>query len=121
MAERRDDGDELEEHRFRLLVDSVVDYAIFMLDTDGTVLTWNAGAQRLKGYTAEEIIGRRFDLFYPPEAIAKRWPEHELKVAAETGRYEEEGWRVRKDGSVFWANAVLTPCLLYTSDAADEL
>ena len=100
--------DEFQEHRFRLLVESVLDYAIFMLDPAGTVLTWNAGAQRLKGYSAEEIIGRRFDLFYPPEAIAKRWPEHELKVAAETGRYEEEGWRVRKDGSTFWASVVLT-------------
>jgi PAS domain S-box-containing protein len=102
------DTDEFQEHRFRLLVDSVVDYAIFMLDPDGTVLTWNAGAQRLKGYAAAEIIGRRFDLFYPPEAIAKGWPQHELEVAAEKGRYEEEGWRVRKDGSTFWASVVIT-------------
>jgi len=81
--------DEFQEHRFRLLVESVLDYAIFMLDPDGTVLTWNAGAERLKGYTAKEIIGRRFDIFYPPEAIAAHWPQHELEVAAETGRYEE--------------------------------
>ena len=100
--------DEFQEHRFRLLVESVLDYAIFMLDPDGTVLTWNAGAERLKGYTAKEIIGRRFDIFYPPEAIAAHWPQHELEVAAETGRYEEEGWRVRKDGSTFWASVVLT-------------
>jgi len=100
--------DEFQEHRFRLLVESVLDYAIFMLDPDGTVLTWNAGAERLKGYTAEEIIGRRFDIFYPPEAIAAHWPQHELEVAAETGRYEEEGWRVRKDGSTFWASVVIT-------------
>ena len=102
------DRDEFQEHRFRLLVDSVVDYAIFMLAPDGTVLTWNAGAERLKGYTAKEIIGRRFDLFYPPEAIAEGWPQHELEVAAEEGRYEEEGWRVRKDGSTFWASVVIT-------------
>ena len=100
--------DEFQEHRFRLLVESVLDYAIFMLDPDGTVLTWNAGAERLKGYTAKEIIGRRFDIFYPPEAIAAHWPQHELEVAAETGRYEEEGWRVRKDGGTFWASVVLT-------------
>ena len=100
--------DEFQEHRFRLLVESVLDYAIFMLNPDGTVLTWNAGAERLKGYTAKEIIGRRFDIFYPPEAIAAHWPQHELEVAAETGRYEEEGWRVRKDGSTFWASVVLT-------------
>ncbi len=102
------DRDELQEHRFRLLVDSVVDYAIFMLAPDGTVLTWNAGAERLKGYTAAEIIGRRFDVFYPPEAVAVGWPQHELEVAAEEGRYEEEGWRVRKDGSTFWASVVIT-------------
>ena len=102
------DSDEFHEHRFRLLVDSVVDYAIFMLGPDGTVLTWNAGAERLKGYAADEIIGRRFDLFYPPAAIAKGWPQHELEVAAEKGRYEEEGWRVRKDGSSFWASVVIT-------------
>ena len=104
----RPDSDDSQEHRFQLLVESVVDYAIFMLDPDGTVLTWNIGAERLKGYTAAEIIGRRFDVFYPPEAIAAGWPRHELDVAAETGRYEEEGWRVRKDGSTFWASVVIT-------------
>ncbi len=97
-----------QEHRFRLLVESVIDYAIFVLAPDGTVLTWNSGAERLKGYRAEEIIGRHFSVFYPPEAIARDWPRHELQVAAEMGRYEEEGWRVRKDGSTFWASVVIT-------------
>jgi PAS domain S-box-containing protein len=96
------------DHRFRLLVESIVDYAIFMLAPDGTVLTWNLGAARLKGYTAEEIIGRPFSVFYPPEAIATSWPQHELDIATRTGRYEEEGWRVRKDGSTFWASVVIT-------------
>ena len=97
-----------QEHRFRQLVESVVDYAIFMLAPDGTVLTWNNGAERLKGYAAAEIIGRSFEVFYPPEAIARRWPKHELEVATATGRYEEEGWRLRKDGTRFWASVVIT-------------
>ena len=94
--------------RFRLLVDSVVDYAIFMLDTEGRVLTWNAGAERLKGYRPAEVIGRSFEIFYPAEALAAGWPKHELRVATEQGRFEEEGWRVRKDGSTFWANVIIT-------------
>ena len=98
----------LPEHRFRLLVESVVDYAIFMLGPDGTVLSWNLGAERLKGYTAKEIIGQPFSVFYPPEAIASGWPQHELDTANRTGRYEEEGLRVRKDGSTFWASVVIT-------------
>ncbi len=97
-----------QDHRFRLLVESVVDYAIFMLDPAGTVLTWNIGAERLKGYSAEEIIGRPFTVFYPPEAVASGWPQHELEIAEKDERYEEEGWRVRKDGSRFWANVVIT-------------
>ena len=97
-----------QEHRFRQLVESVVDYAIFMLSPDGTILTWNNGAERLKGYAAAEIIGRSFEVFYPPEAIARRWPRHELEVATATGRYEEEGWRLRKDGTRFWASVVIT-------------
>jgi hypothetical protein len=96
------------EERFRLLVQSVRDYAIFMLDPNGYVLTWNAGAERLKGYKASEIIGQHFSRFYPPEALARGQPEHELRVAGETGRFEDEGWRVRKDGSTFWANVVIT-------------
>jgi len=96
------------EERFRLLVDSVRDYAIFMLDPKGQVLTWNAGAERFKGYRAAEIIGSHFSRFYPPEALARGLPEEELRLASETGSFEDEGWRVRKDGSMFWANVVIT-------------
>ena len=96
------------EERFRLLVESVRDYAIFMLDADGHVLTWNAGAARFKGYAANEIIGQHFSRFYPAEALARGLPEHELKVAKAEGSFEDEGWRVRKDGSQFWANVVIT-------------
>src|SRR5205809_5737069 len=95
------------EQRFRLLVEGVKDYAIFMLDPEGRVLTWNAGAERFKGYRANEIIGQHFSRFYPAEALARRLPEHELEVATETGAFEDEGWRVRKDGSLFWANVVI--------------
>jgi PAS domain S-box-containing protein len=79
-----------------------------MLDPEGHILTWNAGAQAIKGYAANEIIGSHFSRFYPPEALARKLPEHELIVAAEVGRFEDEGWRVRKDGSLFWANVVIT-------------
>ncbi len=96
------------EERFRLLVESVRDYAIFMLDPSGHVLTWNAGAERFKGYRADEIIGRHFSIFYPDEARQQQWPEHELEVASKTGVFEDEGWRVRKDGTLFWANVVIT-------------
>lgn len=96
------------EERFKLLVESVRDYAIFMLDPDGHVLTWNAGAQRFKGYRADEIIGQHFSIFYPNEARQERWPDHELEVATKTGVFEDEGWRVRKDGTLFWANVVIT-------------
>ncbi|HEV8578426.1 MAG TPA: ATP-binding protein [Thermoanaerobaculia bacterium] len=96
------------EERFRMLVESVKDYAIFMLDPDGYVVSWNAGAENIKGYKAEEIIGRHFSTFYPPESIERRWPEYELRVAAAEGRFEDEGWRVRKDGTLFWANVVIT-------------
>jgi PAS domain S-box-containing protein len=93
---------------YRLLVDSVRDYAIFALDPGGHVITWNVGAMRIKGYTPAEILGRHFSVFYPPEAIATGHPEHELREAIRVGRYEDEGWRVRKDGSLFWANVVIT-------------
>ncbi len=94
--------------RFRLLVEGVTDYAIFMLDPQGHVLTWNTGARRIKGYDATEIIGQHFSKFYPPEALHRRLPEHELRVAGAEGRFEDEGWRVRKDGTMFWANVVIT-------------
>ena len=96
------------EGRFRLLVESVRDYAIFMLDPAGRVLTWNAGAERFKGYRAEEILGSHFSRFYPPDALARGLPAHELEMAARLGSFEDEGWRVRKDGSLFWANVVIT-------------
>jgi PAS domain S-box-containing protein len=96
------------EERFRLLVETVRDYAIFMLDPQGHVVSWNAGAERSKGYAAHEIIGRHFRTFYPPEQQKSRHPEHELELALRDGRYEEEGWRIRKDGTRFWANVVIT-------------
>jgi PAS domain S-box-containing protein len=92
----------------RLLVDAVQDYAIFMLDPEGYVASWNPGAQRSKGWTAEEIIGQHFRIFYPPEKQVSRHPEHELEIALRQGRYEEEGWRVRKDGTRFWAHVTIT-------------
>jgi PAS domain S-box-containing protein len=105
------------EESFRLLVDSVKDYAIFLLDTEGRVASWNQGAERIKGYAASEIIGQSFTRFYPQEAIAVRFPQYELEVAAREGRFEDEGWRVRKDGSRFWANVVITAL----RDANDRL
>ncbi len=94
--------------RFRLLVDAVQDYGIFMLDTEGFVVSWNSGAQRIKQYRPDEVIGRHFSLFYLPEAVEARWPDEELRRAARDGRFEEEGWRLRKDGTRFWANVVIT-------------
>ncbi|MDR6594797.1 PAS domain S-box protein [Saccharothrix longispora] len=96
------------EDAYRLLVQSVVDYAIFMLDPGGRVISWNAGAERIKGYSAEDVLGRHFSAFYPPEDLAARKPWRELEVAAEVGRFEDEGWRLRADGSRFWANVVIT-------------
>ncbi|HEV8241978.1 MAG TPA: PAS domain S-box protein [Thermoanaerobaculia bacterium] len=96
------------EEKLRLLVEGVSDHAIFMLDADGKVATWNTGAQRLKGYRADEIIGRHFSTFYPAEARARRWPQQELELASRDGRFEDEGWRLRKDGSRFWANVVIS-------------
>ena len=96
------------EARMRLMVDSVVDYAILMLDPQGRITTWNSGAQRIKGYRAEEIIGQHFSRFYPPEESAGGKPIQELETAAREGRFSEEGWRVRKDGTRFWAGVVLT-------------
>jgi PAS domain S-box-containing protein len=97
-----------ERERFRLLVEAVTDYAILMLAPDGTIISWNAGAERIKGYRAEEAIGRHFSIFYTAEALARGHPAHELEVARAEGRFEEEGWRVRKDGTQFWASVVIT-------------
>ncbi|MFN7131455.1 MAG: PAS domain S-box protein [Myxococcales bacterium] len=96
------------EERFRLLVEGVRDYALDMLDREGRVVTWNTGAQNIKGYTADEVIGRHISTFYTPEDAASGKAEAELTTALNEGRFEEEGWRVRKDGSRFWANVVLT-------------
>jgi len=96
------------EERFQLMVSSVKDYAIFMLDRDGRVISWNLGAERIKGYRAEEIIGRHFSCFYPEEDVQNCKPEQELRTAIRESRVEDEGWRVRKDGSRFWANVVIT-------------
>src|SRR5918993_3823026 len=93
---------------FPLLIESTTDYAIFMLDPDGYIATWNAGAERIKGYKRDEIVGKHFSIFYPPEAIARNWPQTELEIATREGRFEDEGWRVRKDGTQFWANVVIT-------------
>jgi PAS domain S-box-containing protein len=96
------------EMAFRLLVQGVIDYGIFMLDRAGRVISWNAGAERIKGYRADEIIGKSFSVFYPAEDIAADKPGRELELAVAEGRLEDEGWRVRKDGSRFWANVVIT-------------
>jgi len=107
-ARAMDDALRKSEQSFSLLVQSVTDYAILLLDPEGRVTSWNEGAQRIKGYTADDIIGRSFKKFYPPEAIAAGFPERELESAARDGRFEDEDWRVRKDGSRFWANVVVT-------------
>ena len=94
---------------FRLLVESIKDYAIFVLDPEGNILTWNPGAQALKGYTKDEIVGKHFSKFYLPEAVQSGWPTRELALAQKEGRFSDEGWRVRKDGSTFWASVTITP------------
>lgn len=107
----RDDALELlrqSEERFRLMVESVRDYAIFMLDTTGRVTSWNKGAELNTGYRAEEIIGRHFSIFYPQDKLDAGWPQHELEVALRDGRFEDEGWRLRRDGSRIWSNVIIT-------------
>ncbi len=114
VQELGDQGESVE--ILRLLVSAVEDYAIFMLDPDGHVASWNPGAERSKGWTADEIIGQHFRIFYPPEKQRERHPEHELEIALRDGRYSEEGWRVRKDGSRFWAHVTITA--VYDRDGA---
>jgi PAS domain S-box-containing protein len=101
-------GHQLTNEIFRQLVDSVKDYAIFLLSPDGTVVTWNQGAQRIKGYSADEIIGKHFSRFYPRQAVESKWPDRELEIAGKEGRYTDEGLRVRQDGTTFWAHVVIT-------------
>jgi PAS domain S-box-containing protein len=105
MAEERLRGSE---ERFRLLIENVRDYGIFTLDLEGRVATWNAGAQRISGYASDEIIGKHFSVFYPAEDNAVQKPEHELEIVRRDGRFEEEGWRIRKNGERFWSNVVIT-------------
>jgi formate hydrogenlyase transcriptional activator len=95
------------EERFRFLVEGVQDYAIFALDTEGRVVTWNVGAERMKGYSTQEILGKHYSGFFEPRDIESGKPEHELKEAAAKGRFENEGWRVRKDGSRFWGSVIV--------------
>jgi PAS domain S-box-containing protein len=111
LTERRavDQALRRSQEQFRLLVQGVTDYAIFMLDTEGRVTSWNSGAQRIKGYTPEEILGRHFSTFYRDEDRSRGQPAFALATAAREGRFESEGWRVRKDGSHFWANVVIDP------------
>jgi PAS domain S-box-containing protein len=119
ITERKRAEEALRESReqLRLLLDSVKDYAIFMLDPSGQVTSWNQGAERIKGYKPDEIIGHHFSCFYPSEDVQSGKPERELGIAAAEGRYEEEGWRVRKDGSRFWADVIITAL----SDGAGKL
>src|SRR5882724_8268757 len=97
------------ERNFRLLVEGVADYALYMLDPGGVVTSWNIGGQRIKGYSADEIIGQHFSRFYTEVDRTNGKPLRALRIAREQGRYEEEGWRVRKDGTFFWASVVIDP------------
>src|SRR5947207_442578 len=87
---------------YRRMVDAIRDYAVFLLDPAGYIATWNTGAQRIKGYSADEVVGKHFSMFYPAEARQRNWPQTELQEALRLGRFEDEGWRLRKDGSRFW-------------------
>jgi PAS domain S-box-containing protein len=104
----RNNGTHDADDRYRLMIDAITDYAIITLDPDGTIVTWSRGAQHLKQYRDSEIVGKHFSAFYPPEDIQRGKPQAELATAAATGRFEDEGWRVKKDGTRFWANVVIT-------------
>ncbi len=110
LSARQDAEEQLKasEEFYRHSMEGVQDYAIFLLDPQGRVSSWNAGAQRIKGYAAEEIIGQHFSRFYPQQAIARGWPDTGLERATVEGRFEDRDWRVRKDGSMFWADVVIT-------------
>src|SRR5262249_23636421 len=111
LTERRNAAEELKQsnEQFKLLVQSVTDYAIYMLDQDGFISNWNAGAERLKGYRSDEIVGQHFSKFYSDEDREAGLPDRNLKIAAKQGRFESEGWRIRKDGGRFWASVVIDP------------
>ncbi len=109
MEQRQPTAPIVEGDRYRLLIDAIADYAIYMLDAEGYVVSWNPGAQRFKGYTADEIVGQHFSRFYTPEDRAVALPARALRTAATEGRFENEGWRVRKDGTRFWAHVVIDP------------
>lgn len=102
-------GSSAEDERYRILIEAITDYAIYMLDADGRITSWNPGAERLKGYTEQEIVGRHFSTFYTEDDRAEGLPAHALRVAEQEGRFEREGWRLRKDGSRFWANVIIDP------------
>ena len=118
LTDRRDNEEHLRqsEERYRALVEQLNDYGIFMLDEKGRIVSWNEGAKRISGYTVDEIIGKYFSIFYPEEDLISGKPSHELKVAKAEGKYEEEGWRLRKDGARFWASVVITA--VYNNDGA---
>ncbi|RYY66590.1 MAG: PAS domain-containing sensor histidine kinase, partial [Chitinophagaceae bacterium] len=118
LTERRFNEESLRqsEERFRALVEQVIDYGIFLMDEKGRIVSWNEGARRIKGYEAREIIGKYFSIFYLEEDIILGKPAHELKVARQEGKYEEEGWRIRKDGSRFWSSVLITA--VYNTDGA---
>src|SRR5262249_52763968 len=107
LSKQRQEAQSQTDH-LRLLIEGTTDYAIFMLDVEGRVKSWNKGAERIKGYKAEEIIGRHFSIFYPKKTAEQGWPQKELEIAKERGSIEDEGWRLRKDGTPFWANVVIT-------------
>src|SRR3954453_17445674 len=108
-TEARSDAPETDEQRSRVLIEAVTDYAIYMLDPHGIVTSWNRGAQRFKGYTPDEIVGEHFSRFYTEEDRKSGLPMRALETAAREGRFEQEGWRVRKDGSRFWAHVIIDP------------
>ena len=107
----RRDASLIEETRFHLLVNAITDYAIYMLDEDGRVCSWNAGARRFKGYEESEVIGQHLSIFYTDVDNRDGLPSQALATAARDGKYEAEGWRVRKDGSRFWAHVMIQPIL----------
>jgi PAS domain S-box-containing protein len=108
LIDRPRAGEVVQAELFRLLIQSVRDYAIFVLDPEGNVLTWNPGAEAMKGYTTDEIVGKHFSKFYLPEAVESGWPQRELAMAQKEGRFADEGWRVRKDGTSFWASVIIS-------------